>query len=199
MFDTRAEHRGSCLSLKFRSPISAGAACRDRAYLTEPERRTPFLHKPGAEQALVGDRPHYEIIGDISVRNASLLVENLQCRDHYLGAKLLGIDCHGCSEITSNWLPIEYRLFGILEISPGSRPSSTDSDSPFWANVRVAANRLNAHSIHRLTKSAGFVQTAFEAQRQAAPPERRLWRQKPVSQWTPRWREQDSNPRSLSL
>ena len=24
------------------------------------------------------------------------------------------------------------------------------------------------------------------------------WRQKSVSQWTPRWREQDSNPRSLS-
>jgi len=29
-----------------------------------------------------------------------------------------------------------------------------------------------------------------------SPPERRLWRQKSVSQWTPRWREVDSNSRS---
>ena len=33
--------------------------------------------------------------------------------------------------------------------------------------MRDPANGLNAHPIHRLTKSAGFVQTAFEARRQA--------------------------------
>jgi hypothetical protein len=63
---------------------------------------------------------------------------------------------------------------------------------PFLRGIRRLARKpapARRHSISRHRHRLGANRTPAAG----GPPERRLWRQKSVSQWIPRWREMDAN------